>query len=82
MDKKELSLENVIPEEELLKLFGIKKAGLGDLRRRHKLPFLKIDNQRRVYLEQDVIEWLLNRRKVLNSSETVNNSHSDDIDND
>ena len=63
------TLENIIPEEELEKLLGVKKEALGVLRRDKGLPFLKISTRCRVYLENDVVEWLISRRIVLNKDE-------------
>ena len=62
----QVTIKNVITEDELIDLFGISKANLDDLRYNYKLPFYKINKLSRVYLEQDVIDWLVPRKQVLN----------------
>ena len=63
-------VENLITEPDLCELFGCKKEQLARLRNGSKLPFLKITRTNRLYLESDVMEWLLSRRKILNVSES------------
>ena len=55
------TLQNVLTEDELLKLTGLKKSQLADSRTRKRLPFL--------YLERDVVTWLKSLRVVINSGE-------------
>ena len=61
------TLQNVLTEAELLKLFGFTKAQLAECRNGKKLPFLKVGRNCRLYLERDVVEWLKGLRTVLNS---------------
>ena len=63
-------VENLITESDLCELFGCKKNQLARLRNEARLPFLKITRTNRLYLESDVMEWLLANRKVLNASES------------
>ena len=63
-------VENLITESDLCELFGCKKNQLARLRNEARLPFLKITRTNRLYLESDVIKWLLERRMVLNASES------------
>ena len=63
-------VENLITESNLCELFGCKKNQLARLRNGARLPFLKITRTNRLYLESDVMEWLLARKKVLNASES------------
>ena len=56
-------IENLIREEDLLELFGIKKQALYLLRKKEGLPFLEISKERRLYLESDVMAWLISRRQ-------------------
>ena len=63
------TLENIVPEEELLKLLAVKKGALGVLRREKGFPFLKISTRCRVYLESDIVAWLIAHRVVLNRDE-------------
>lgn len=60
------TLENVLTEEEILKLTGLKKSQLAELRNRDGFPFLKINRNNRLYLESDVVQWFKGRRTVLN----------------
>ena len=63
------TLQNVLTEDELLKLTGLKKSQLADSRTRKRLPFLKINQNCRLYLERDVVTWLKSLRVVINSGE-------------
>ena len=60
------TLENILTEEEILKLTGLTKSQLGEMRNREGFPFLKINRNNRLYLESDVVEWFKGRRTVLN----------------
>jgi hypothetical protein len=61
------TLQNVLTEAELLKLTGLKKSQLADCRNKKHLPFLKINQYCRLYLERDVVDWLKRSRTVLGS---------------
>ena len=61
------TLQNVLTEEEILKLTGLTKAQLADCRNDRGLPFLKINKNCRLYLERDVVAWMKGLRTVLNS---------------
>ena len=60
------TLENILTEEEILKLTGLKKSQLGVLRNNEGFPFLKVNQNNRLYLESDVVAWFKGRRTVLN----------------
>ncbi len=60
------TLQNILTEEEVLKLTGLKKNQLADSRNKKQLPFLKINQNCRLYLESDLVIWLKGCRKVLN----------------
>ena len=60
-------IENLVTEPVLCELFGCKKNQLARLRNEARLPFLKVTRTTRLYLESDVMDWLLKRRKVLNA---------------
>ena len=62
-------VENLITESDLCELFGCKRNQLARLRNEAQLPFLKITRTSRLYLESDVMGWLLDRRSILNASE-------------
>ncbi len=63
-------VENLITEPDLCKLFGCNNDQLSRLRNESGLPFLKITRTIRLYLESDLIEWLLKRRMILNVSDS------------
>ena len=52
--------------KELLELLGIKKSALDALRQNQQLPFCKISNTNRIYLVRDVLDFIAERRTVLN----------------
>jgi hypothetical protein len=54
-----------LTEKELIDLLGIKKEFLDQLRRNHKLPFCKISTTKRVYLVEDIVGFVRDRRMVL-----------------
>ena len=62
-------IENLVTEPDLCELFGCTKDQLSRLRSEEQFPFLKITRKQRLYLESDVIGWLLSRRKILNASD-------------
>ncbi len=59
------TLQNILTEEEVLKLLGIKKAQLADCRNKKRLPFLKVNERCRLYLERDLVAWLKGFRRIL-----------------
>jgi len=62
----EETLENILTEGEILKLTGLTKSQLGEMRNGEGFPFLKINRNNRLYLESDVVAWFKDRRTVLN----------------
>ena len=60
------TLQNVVTEQELLKLTGLKKSQLAVYRNTKRLPFLKVNQRCRLYLERDVVDWLKSFRLVIN----------------
>ena len=63
------TLQNILTEDEVLKLTGLKKNQLADSRNKKRLPFLKINQNCRLYLESDVVTWLKGLRTVLHWDE-------------
>jgi hypothetical protein len=59
-------MNDILTEKELLDLLGIKKSALNELRYKHYLPFCKITNTNRIYLVKDVLDFIANKRIVLN----------------
>ena len=64
----EKNLSQIVTESELLDLLGIKKESLDRLRQDEGLPFCKITRTNRVYLVEDVLDFIRGRRLVLNRS--------------
>jgi len=50
-------LQGMVTEEELLKLLGLTKGELSRIRLEKGLPYVKLSMKRRVYLEEDLMEW-------------------------
>ena len=65
----EETLESILTEGEILKLTGLTKSQLGEMRNKESFPFLKINRNNRLYLESDVVQWFKGRRTVLNTAE-------------
>ncbi len=65
-EERQETLQNVVTEEELLKLTGLRKSQLADCRNKKRLPFLKINQRCRLYLERDLVDWLKTFRMVIN----------------
>ena len=66
MQNENPKIENLITESDLCELFGVNKDALGRLRNTKKLPFLRITKNTRLYLESDIMEWLIENRTVMN----------------
>ena len=60
------SVDDILTEKELIELLGIKKSALDELRYKHKMPFCKISNTNRIYLVRDVLDFIVNKRIILN----------------
>ncbi len=60
-EERQETLQNIVTEEELLKLTGLKKSQLAECRNKRRLPFLKVNQRCRLYLA-----WLKTCRKVIN----------------
>lgn len=58
-------LADLLSEESVLEILGCKKEALSTYRRELQLPFLQVTTRKRLYLEDDLVTWLLGRRKVL-----------------
>ncbi|MFC1862907.1 hypothetical protein ACFL1Z_03020 [Thermodesulfobacteriota bacterium] len=63
------TLDNLIIEERLCGLFDCTPKQLATLRTEQQLPYLKINRNKRIYLESDIMKWLLNRSKVSDKNE-------------
>ena len=58
-------LNEILTEQELLDLLGVKKDFLSRLRRERKFPFCKISETQRVYLAKDVVDYIKSKRMVI-----------------
>jgi DNA-binding Xre family transcriptional regulator len=65
----DITLSNVLTENDLCELLGMKKEQLADLRNQKKLPFIRLSKTRRLYFEQDLIKFFQSLRTVLNEDE-------------
>ena len=61
------TLQNILTENEIEDLTGLSKRQLDVCRREKQLPFLKVNQNCRLYLEADVVNWLKAQRTVLNA---------------
>jgi hypothetical protein len=59
-------LADILTEQELLDLLGIKKTALDDLRYKQGLPFCRLTSTVRIYLVRDVLDFITGKRTVLN----------------
>ena len=58
-----MGFQQIIQEEELLKLLNISKKTLAFLRNKRGFPYIKLTRYERVYYEDDVCKWLKNNSK-------------------
>jgi hypothetical protein len=72
-------LKGMITEEELLKLMNLKPSELSYLRHEKGLPFVKLSVRRRVYLEEDLMEWFKTRKMTCDSQIGVTPQTQTDI---
>jgi uncharacterized protein (DUF3820 family) len=54
----------MVTEEELMKLMQLKKSELHYLRAEKGMPFVRLNNRKRVYLEEDLMAWFKKNRVV------------------
>lgn len=60
-------LAGLLNENEVIGFLGITKPQL-DALRHQGLPFIKVNNRRRCYFEDDLLEFLKGKRMVLNKA--------------
>jgi len=58
-------LQGVFTEKEVCELLGLTKDQLNALRYKG-LPFVKVNDRRRLYFEDDLMEWFKSKRTVMN----------------
>ena len=59
-------LQHFVTEQEVLQLTGLTKAQLAECRNNKRLPFIKINQRRRLYHEASLATWLLALETTLN----------------
>ena len=59
--------QSVWTEEDLVKLLGITKRTLDNLRNEKGLPYVRLTAKCRVYLVEDILEWLKQYRRSVKS---------------
>jgi len=55
--------DQVLSEVSLLELLNVEQPALDSLRREKEFPFIRLNSKRRVYLTDDVIDWLKQQRR-------------------
>ena len=60
------NMNDILTEQELLDLLGIKRSRLYELRSKHQLPFCKLSRTSRIYLVRDVLDFVTSKRVILN----------------
>ena len=56
--------QEVLSEVALLELLNIDKPALDKLRREENLPYVRLDKFYRVYLSEEVLDWLRKRTET------------------
>ena len=68
---KELDLARIVwSEQALMELFGCKKNQVRGLRVNHGLPFVRLQSGLTVYLAEDVLEWIVRRKREAEASKS------------
>lgn len=60
------TFQELITEEELMDFLKLKKTALNKLRY-EGLPFIEVTKQNRVYIVQDVLDFIAEKRKIMNA---------------
>ena len=64
-DKPRATLKNILTEQDLLDLLGLTKSQVSDLRRNKKLPFIRVNQNARLYFEDDIIDFFYRSRVIM-----------------
>ena len=56
--------QEVLSEVTLLELLNVDKRTLDKLRREENLPYIRLDKFYRVYLAEEVLDWLRKRTEI------------------
>lgn len=60
------NMDDILTEKEVLELLGIKRSALDRFRHNDKLPFCMISRVNRIYLVQDILDFIADKRIILN----------------
>ena len=63
MNQKNIRQE-VLSEVDLLELFNVERKTLDKLRREENLPYIRLDKFYRLYLSDEVLDWLRKRSET------------------
>ena len=64
----ETNLNDVLTEKELMEMFGLKKTIIDKLRREDGFPFCKLSKYDRLYLVDDILDFIKSKRVVLKTN--------------
>ncbi len=68
LTRKELDVndfEDIATEAEVMEFFSVTRDKLDLMRRKQKLPYIKVTHRSRLYIVTDVLEWLITKRIVM-----------------
>ena len=68
--------QEVLSEVTLLELLNVDKRTLDKLRREENLPYIRLDKFYRVYLAEEVLDWLRKRTEIHTRQPRVTPSNS------
>jgi len=60
------NMNDILTEQELIDLLGVKKSALDEFRQKRELPFCKLTVRNRIYLVKDVLDFISSKRMVIN----------------
>jgi len=58
-------LADFLTEEEVCDLLGLSTSALRGLRIKHGLPFIAVNTTNRIYHEESIRKWLLDRLEII-----------------
>jgi len=61
----EETLQNLVPEKEVMEILGVSRGSLDRLRHKKQLPFIRVNRKSRLYLESSLMKWVRDLEIVL-----------------
>ena len=61
----EETLQNLVPEKELMEILGVSRGSLDRLRHEKQLPFIRANRKSRLYPESSLMNWVRDQEIVL-----------------